>query len=370
MKQLKLIMLFSIGVLFIASRSFGQANPFINVLPSNSGIVSVGATIDIEVTIGNTGPVSPVPQAKLRPIIQVPPSVTFLPTAQQTGLPVGWTILSNTGSQLRVCNSTDPISINTTRTITLKVQGVTVTGPQTFSGNINFGNGTTCAAGPTVTGDVTTDNSALSTIEVKPKLNLTAYIQGYYGSANAAVGEMAPVLNNAEMAGEPTIVGSTLTQCDTITVQLRDDTTYAVAYTFKGILNTNGTMSCTFPGAALGNSYYIALQHRNALETWSASPVLISPTSTYNFSTSASQAYNDNQIEVATGKFAIYSGDIERVNGPGVLDFDDSNIWESDYNNFGAMYISTDLNGDGTIDFLDINIWESNYNNFISVQKP
>jgi hypothetical protein len=166
MKQLKLIMLFCIGTLFIASKSFGQANPFINVLPSNSGIVSVGATIDIEVTIGNTGPVSNVPQAKIRPIIQVPPSVTFLPNAQQTGLPAGWTILSNTGSQLRICNSTDPIPVNTSRIIILKVQGVTITPAQTFSGNINFGNGTTCAAGPTVSGDLTTDNSALSTIEV------------------------------------------------------------------------------------------------------------------------------------------------------------------------------------------------------------
>lgn len=166
MKQLKLIMLFCIGTLFIASKSFGQANPFINVLPSNSGIVSVGATIDIEVTIGNAGPVSDVPQAKLRPIIQVPNSVTFLPNAQQTGLPAGWTILSNSGSQLRVCNSTDPIQVNTTRTIILKVQGVTVTPPQTFAGNINFGNGTTCAAGTSVAGDQINDNSATSTIEV------------------------------------------------------------------------------------------------------------------------------------------------------------------------------------------------------------
>ncbi len=166
MKQLKLIMLFCIGTLFIASKSFGQANPFINVLPSNSGIVSVGATIDIEVTIGNTGPGSAVPQAKLRPVIQVPPSVTFLPNAQQTGIPAGWTILTNNGSQLRVCNSTDPIPVNTSRTIILKVQGVTITPPQTFSGNINFGNGSTCANGPSVVGDLTTDNSALSTIEV------------------------------------------------------------------------------------------------------------------------------------------------------------------------------------------------------------
>ena len=115
---------------------------------------------------------STIPKAKLRPIIQVPPSVTFLPNAQQVGLPAGWTILTNTGSQLRVCNTTDSIPINTTRTITLKVQGVTVTGPQTFSGNINFGNGTTCGAGPSINGDVIADNSALSTIEVLPGCNL------------------------------------------------------------------------------------------------------------------------------------------------------------------------------------------------------
>lgn len=166
MKKLILIKLFCIGTLFISSKSFGQANPFINVLPSNSGVVSVGSTIDIEVTIGNTGPISDVPQAKLRPLIDVPPSVTFLPNAQQTGLPAGWTILSNTGSQLRVCNSTDPIAATTSRTIILKVQGVTITPPQPFSGNINFGNGVNCGNGPSVLGDITTDNSSSSTIQV------------------------------------------------------------------------------------------------------------------------------------------------------------------------------------------------------------
>ena len=127
---------FTIATTLITLNVFGQANPFINVLPSNSGIVAVGATIDIVVTIGNTGPISTIPQAKLRPIIQVPTSVTFLPNAQQTGLPTGWTILSNSGSQLRLCNSSDPIPVNTSRIIILKVQGVTVTPPQTFSGNI------------------------------------------------------------------------------------------------------------------------------------------------------------------------------------------------------------------------------------------
>jgi len=189
MKQLKLIMLFCIGALFIASKSFGQANPFINVLPSNSGIVALGDTIDIIVTIGNTGPVSAVPQAKLRPIIQVPSSVTFLPTASQVGLPAGWTILTNTGSQIRLCNSTDPIPVNTSRTIILKAQGVTVSPPQTFSANINFGNGTTCATGTSVAGDLITDNSALSTVQVVA-LTLDLLIDApisCYGMSNGSI---------------------------------------------------------------------------------------------------------------------------------------------------------------------------------------
>jgi Secretion system C-terminal sorting domain len=172
MKILKQLLIIFTIICTTKFYTFGQANPFINVLPSNSGIVTTGGTIDIIVTIGNTGPNSAVPQAKLRPIIQVPPSVTFLATAQQVGLPAGWTILSNSGSQIRLCNSSDPIPVSTSRIIILKAQGVTVTGPQTFSGNINFGNGTTCAAGTSVSGDLTTDNSALSTIEVLAGCNL------------------------------------------------------------------------------------------------------------------------------------------------------------------------------------------------------
>jgi len=172
MKILKKVLILFPIICFATLYSFGQANPFINVLPSNSGIVTTGGVIDIVVTIGNSGPSSTIAQAKLRPIIQVPASVAFLANAQQVGLPTGWTILSNTGTQLRLCNSTDPIPVSTSRTIILKVQGVTVTGPQTFSGNINFGNGTTCAPGPTVAGDLTTDNSATSTIEVMPGCTL------------------------------------------------------------------------------------------------------------------------------------------------------------------------------------------------------
>ena len=172
MKIFKRLLIFFSIICFAKFYTFGQANPFINVLPSNDGFVATGGNIDIVITIGNTGPVSVVPQAKLRPIIQLPTSVTFLSNPEQTGLPAGWTILSNTGSQLRLCNSTDPIPVTDSRIIILKAQGVTVSPAQSLSGNINFGNGTTCAPGPSVNGDLTTDNSATSTIEVVPGCNL------------------------------------------------------------------------------------------------------------------------------------------------------------------------------------------------------
>jgi hypothetical protein len=165
MKIYKFPILFFSSVFFIVFNTCGQANPFIAVLPANSGLVTLGGTLDLTITIGNTGTAS-IAVSKLRPIIQVPVSVTFLPDAQQTGLPAGWSILSNTGSQLRVCNSGDIIPGQTNRIIILKVQGVSIAPSTQFQGNINFGNGTTCAPGTSVAGDNTADNAAQSTIEV------------------------------------------------------------------------------------------------------------------------------------------------------------------------------------------------------------
>jgi len=189
MKIIKLIMLFCIGAFFLASNALGQSNASMAVLPSNSGIVAVGATNDLEIYVGNTGTVG-ILVSKLRPIVQVPPSVVFLPDAQQTGLPPGWTILSNTGTQLRLCNSSFVVPPTSVSLIILKVQGVTITPPQTFTGQINFGNGTTCAPGVQVPGNFTADDFATSTIEViAGVLPLTLL------SFNATLSNCQPILN-------------------------------------------------------------------------------------------------------------------------------------------------------------------------------
>ena len=174
-------MLFCIGVTLIALNAVGQTNPNVAVLPGNNGVVAVGSTIDVTVTIGNTG-TSAIATQKLRPIITLPASVTFAANADQTGLPSGWTILTNTGSQIRLCNSTTTVAASSQTDIILKVTGVTVTGPQTFSGQINFGNGTTCASGTATTGNNTADDNATSTIEVIAGVPCTIAAAGSAGT--------------------------------------------------------------------------------------------------------------------------------------------------------------------------------------------
>ena len=172
MKKFKFLIFFYIAIFFLQLNGFSQANPSIAVLPLNSGLVSLGSTLDLEITVGNTG-VSNIAAIKLRPVITVPALINILPNIQQTGLPPGWSIVSNTGSQIRICNGADVIGGFSSRTIFIKVQGVALGGPTLFSGQINFANGINCASsGISVAGNYTADDFSTSTVRVIPGCNL------------------------------------------------------------------------------------------------------------------------------------------------------------------------------------------------------
>ncbi len=172
MKKINSTILFLIITLIITN-VFGQANPTISVIglgttdPTNAGVVAVGATLDLQITIGNTGTANIV-ASKLRPVITIPAIVTFLPDAQQPALPTGWIIVSgsNTGSQIRICNGSDIIPGSANRTIILKVQGVTIGGPSTFTGNLFFGGATCSVAGAAPSGNNGADDVGTSSITV------------------------------------------------------------------------------------------------------------------------------------------------------------------------------------------------------------
>ncbi len=223
-----------------------------------------------------------------------------------------------------------------------------------------------------VTTDIDNETRAATTPDIGADefsaitLNLTAFIEGYYlGASN-----MSAVLLNSGVAG------ATASQCDTITVQLRNVTMpYGVAASFKGVLGTNGTLTCAFPSDKLGGSYFIALRHRNALQTWSGAggdvPTSFSTVSTsYNFSTAASQAYGSNMVDMGGGVWALYSGDLDDENangfGDGEIEFQDFDDWALENGNSG--YLRADLNGDGEAEFEDFGIWAMN--NGISAVIP
>ncbi len=173
MKYLKLITLLFAGSFFVTT-AFAQANAYVNILTLNSGYVSQAGLVEIQVTVGNTGPVSSIAANKVRAQISVPSAlVSLLPNAQQTGLPAGWTITVNTGSAITVCNGSDIIAPGSSRDLFIKVQGNSIGGPSTVNANLLFSSGTSCTTPGSLSGDNTADNSSTSSIQVFDPIPLT-----------------------------------------------------------------------------------------------------------------------------------------------------------------------------------------------------
>lgn len=155
---------------------------------------------------------------------------------------------------------------------------------------------------------------------------------------------------------------------DTITVELHEATApYNFAYSIKTTLSTSGVANISIPVGAIGNSYYLVLKHRNSVETWSANPILISASISYDFTISANQAYGSNMSHLSNGKFAIYSGDI---NHDGSVDFNDYPDMDLSSSAGALGYLPYDLNGDASVDFNDYPIIDKNSSNGVIAITP
>jgi hypothetical protein len=192
-------------------------------------------------------------------------------------------------------------------------------------------------------------------------VNLKFYIQGYYQGA----GLMRQVLYNQGETLDPNSVST-----DFVIVELHNvNPPYAMSKSTIATLKTNGTLTCSFPGSTTNSSYYIVIKHRNTIETWSSSPVMIVPNVTYDFSTMASKAYGNNQINISGNGsiWAFYNGD---VNQDANIDLLDLNNIEYDINVFQFGYQASDVNGDGNVDLLDLPLIEDNINQFVFSIHP
>ncbi|MFM9027776.1 MAG: hypothetical protein ACKOQ6_07240, partial [Bacteroidota bacterium] len=163
------------------------------------------------------------------------------------------------------------------------------------------------------------------------------------------------------------VAGADTGAVDTVTISLVNPTSLTVFSQSKGLLSNNGLLSVSFPEKVLGNAYYIKVNHRNLLETWSATPIEFSTTTLYDFTDGANKAYGDNQTEVEPGVWAIYSGEL---NADGFIDTFDSVIWETFNIGFSFGYFPADLNGDGYVDTFDSPFLEQNNLNFVSALRP
>lgn len=205
-------------------------------------------------------------------------------------------------------------------------------------------------------------NTATTNITVTPcqvSLQVKAFVQGYYLGNST----MDKTLYNQGVDPNP---NTNVT--DSILVELHQATSpYALVYSYHGLLKTNGTIDCIFPGTASGNSYYIVLNHRNSIRTWSALPVTMNAVTSYDFSNAASKAFGNNEILLSSNVWGLYSGDVNQDLSIDAFDFLTA---YSDMQNGLFGYYVTDMNGDGAVDAFDYLVMYPNINLGVTVEMP
>jgi hypothetical protein len=192
----------------------------------------------------------------------------------------------------------------------------------------------------------------------EPKqLNLTLFLEGLYNGTNSmrqASDDYGPHFG-AGIADQITVELHSAANYNTI-IHLADHVN----------LNTNGTANLTIPGSISG-SYYITIRHRNGITTTTAAPVSFGPgIINYSFD-NPSKAYGGNLLQMITGQYVIYSGD---VNQDGVIDTADMTPIDNDSANYVSGYLDTDVNGDGVIDTADMTIVDNNAAAYVGTANP
>ena len=218
-------------------------------------------------------------------------------------------------------------------------------------------NSSGCISSPITLSVNTQTNSCNTTLNVK------VYLEGFY----SGTGVLNTTLYNLG-------ISSNEIESDTIEINLWNPTTLnnqSPNYSKRTILNTDGSASVIFPEATLGNNFYIAIKHRNSIETWSSVPVTMNNITYYDFTINLNSAFSDGNNpamkNMGQGKYAIYGGD---VNQDGGIDIFDLQQTENDASTFQFGYINSDCNGDGGSDIFDLQLIENNNGLFIYYARP
>ncbi|MBK8553974.1 MAG: SBBP repeat-containing protein [Ignavibacteria bacterium] len=178
-------------------------------------------------------------------------------------------------------------------------------------------------------------------------LQLNAFIQGFYNS------------------------GSNSQTGDTIKVKLRYRfSPYNILDSAEAFLDGSGNASIDFYSSS-DMSYYISVEHRNSITTWSSDsiPLSNSGVNLYDFTSAVIKAYGNNmlQVDASPVHFAIFSGD---VNQDGVIDLTDVLSVYNAAGSFSGGYVVNDVTGNNIVDLTDVLITYNNSAAFVAAVKP
>lgn len=159
---------------------------------------------------------------------------------------------------------------------------------------------------------------------------------------------------------------------DTIRVTVRAAASpYNVIDSQKDILSTSGYGMVTLGPTVLNNvPYWIQINHRNSIETWSkTTQTFVNNDCYYDFCLSANKAYGDNmkQVDASPVRFAFYGGD---ANQDGSVDVTDIIEVYNDAANIATGYVRTDMTGDDVVDVSDVILTYNNATNVVTMISP
>jgi hypothetical protein len=254
-----------------------------------------------------------------------------------------------------------PSSINTTTT--------SASGSYTWNGQTYTSSGVYTGT----TENCVTQELNLTITPLTASLSLQMFLDGYYiYGSNPASMRAARYINLIESGSANP---GAITDVDVITVELRSTASInVVAYSVSPILQKNGSVQCTFPVGALGNSYYVVVKHRSSLPLWSANPVTISGSTALNFSNNIATVYTDGSVApMSTLVSGLNASRLGELNGDGYLDGVDYTVFETDIylSQYGGLYLlNGDLNGDAYVDASDFSVFDFNASLGSYEQRP
>lgn len=161
---------------------------------------------------------------------------------------------------------------------------------------------------------------------------------------------------------------SDINKSDTVTVFLRSSSfPFNTVDSAKAATDSTGMCSLLFYNSADNVNYYIAVKHRNSIETWSSIVKSFANSfMSYDFTSGLNSAFGNNLI-LKGGRYCLFSGD---VNQDGFIELSDLNQIYNAANNFTTGYSPEDINGDNVVELSDITIDFNNSNKFVNVITP